>query len=510
MLFTFTIGNVFAEEETFTVTFDTVYEGLEVLSQTVEAGGLVIQPEDPTFNYRAFKGWFKDSDHTEPWDFQEDTVEEDLTIYAAWGYSLLSVETDGYGSGEVEVVKAGEKMDFDEEHDTSFYTTIPGEYTLGARADEGSKFVGWNDGEGNLISTEPEITVTLQDPNVEEESLMYKAVFTLLPWNTATLELRHGTAEDMLNPSDSVKVFLTLMLVGELNIMDEPPEMYAGLENLLTFFSDAEGKFILMFSEERGCFYYGPDAINEEGLAYFYHEITDEERDLIQFVIDEDEDSLTAEEKEYLQDLVDNDKAVELIFIDPAVLTVNTNGAGYIAVSEKDDPLYGDFGNTTSIVTSGIGIYRVEARAAEPDITEDYRIDHRFVKWTLDGKDYSTEPVIFVELWDDDIDLVAVFESDMQVFGPSTETEPSNTDGSGSTDGKPDGGTDGSAGGAGGKTDGGTDGSSGGKTDGSAAPAKSSTAPATGDTSDTTLYILLLAAGLFGISLLGSLKRTRR
>ena len=53
---------------------------------TVEltVGDVVTAPESPeNFGY-TFNGWYKDSELTEAWDFENDTVTEDTTIYAGW------------------------------------------------------------------------------------------------------------------------------------------------------------------------------------------------------------------------------------------------------------------------------------------------------------------------------------------------------------------------------------------------------------------------------------------
>ena len=31
-----------------------------------------------------FGGWFKDEECTQPWDFDEDTVDKNMTLYARW------------------------------------------------------------------------------------------------------------------------------------------------------------------------------------------------------------------------------------------------------------------------------------------------------------------------------------------------------------------------------------------------------------------------------------------
>lgn len=68
---------------TFTVTFDTD-GGSAVPPQTVEDGGLVTEPADPTKDTYTFDGWYKEDAFLTPWDFATDTVTADTTIYAKW------------------------------------------------------------------------------------------------------------------------------------------------------------------------------------------------------------------------------------------------------------------------------------------------------------------------------------------------------------------------------------------------------------------------------------------
>ena len=59
-------------------------EGVGVPSQTVEEGGLVTKPEDPYKEGYLFENWYKDSEHTEVWNFDSDTVTKNTIIYAKW------------------------------------------------------------------------------------------------------------------------------------------------------------------------------------------------------------------------------------------------------------------------------------------------------------------------------------------------------------------------------------------------------------------------------------------
>lgn len=65
------------------VTFNSM-GGSEVPSQTVVYGEKIEKPEDPTRDGYAFAGWYTDLDRTNAWDFDNDTVKENMTLYALW------------------------------------------------------------------------------------------------------------------------------------------------------------------------------------------------------------------------------------------------------------------------------------------------------------------------------------------------------------------------------------------------------------------------------------------
>lgn len=67
----------------------------------------IIAPTEPTKSMQVFVGWSKDEDTTTPWYFAEDTVKQDITLYAKWrdyqvrdigpagGYIFYDDEADG-------------------------------------------------------------------------------------------------------------------------------------------------------------------------------------------------------------------------------------------------------------------------------------------------------------------------------------------------------------------------------------------------------------------------------
>ncbi len=58
--------------------------GSETASQSVELGQRIARPADPEREGYSFSGWYRDEDCTLLWDFENDTVEEEMTLYAGW------------------------------------------------------------------------------------------------------------------------------------------------------------------------------------------------------------------------------------------------------------------------------------------------------------------------------------------------------------------------------------------------------------------------------------------
>lgn len=67
----------------YTVTFNS-NGGSEVSSQTVIVGNKVTKPTDPTKDGFIFIGWSSTEDGSDLWDFDNDLVSDDMTLYAVW------------------------------------------------------------------------------------------------------------------------------------------------------------------------------------------------------------------------------------------------------------------------------------------------------------------------------------------------------------------------------------------------------------------------------------------
>ena len=75
----------------YTVTFDVNGVGTAPSSQTVEQGGTVTKPTDPSDSNHTFGGWYKDSGYLTEWNFNTDTVTSNTTIYAKWERTMESI-----------------------------------------------------------------------------------------------------------------------------------------------------------------------------------------------------------------------------------------------------------------------------------------------------------------------------------------------------------------------------------------------------------------------------------
>lgn len=69
---------------TYTVTFDPNNGGDVTTVTGVLSEATITEPEEPTYEGYTFEGWYTDSDCTTPWDFDNDVVTDDITLYADW------------------------------------------------------------------------------------------------------------------------------------------------------------------------------------------------------------------------------------------------------------------------------------------------------------------------------------------------------------------------------------------------------------------------------------------
>jgi len=84
------------------VSFDTG-TGTKVSDITVKSGDKITAPKDPTNGDYKFLGWYKDPQYKQKWDFNTDTVNKSITLYAAFdGIAPAPVEEEQTVLGWVE------------------------------------------------------------------------------------------------------------------------------------------------------------------------------------------------------------------------------------------------------------------------------------------------------------------------------------------------------------------------------------------------------------------------
>jgi len=116
---------------TYTVTFDS-QGGSAVSSQMVEQGGLISKPKNPTREGYTFEGWYKESSCINAWNFTNDTVTSNITLYAKWTEKsyTVSLSVDPAGSGTTTGSGTYQKGDL---------------VSITAIANSGYTFINWTD-----------------------------------------------------------------------------------------------------------------------------------------------------------------------------------------------------------------------------------------------------------------------------------------------------------------------------------------------------------------------------
>lgn len=90
------------QDDTVSVVFYTSGAELIPTIYGIEKGSKIQKPKDPIderdgIPVRTFLAWYKDFELTEEWDFDVDTVEKSITLYAKWDYVVYTIEYDLQG-----------------------------------------------------------------------------------------------------------------------------------------------------------------------------------------------------------------------------------------------------------------------------------------------------------------------------------------------------------------------------------------------------------------------------
>lgn len=93
--------------EGITVTFST-WDSTPYLVTIVRDGSKLVAPENPIMAGYSFRGWYKEAACKTAWDFESDTVTEDITLYAEWkkigggSHSSVTVKPDDNAVADAE------------------------------------------------------------------------------------------------------------------------------------------------------------------------------------------------------------------------------------------------------------------------------------------------------------------------------------------------------------------------------------------------------------------------
>lgn len=96
-----TLYAVWTENTKYTVSFDTVGGGVISQITNITPNSLISAPNTPSKEGHSFAGWYKDAKYQEAWDFTEDKVNENITLYAKWNlipedvYYSVKFESNG-------------------------------------------------------------------------------------------------------------------------------------------------------------------------------------------------------------------------------------------------------------------------------------------------------------------------------------------------------------------------------------------------------------------------------
>lgn len=73
--------------------------GSEIADQTVQYGEKITKPKTPIREGYVFEGWYKDINLSEEWDFENDVVQKNMSLYAKWVVAEPVAETPNTSDG---------------------------------------------------------------------------------------------------------------------------------------------------------------------------------------------------------------------------------------------------------------------------------------------------------------------------------------------------------------------------------------------------------------------------
>ncbi|MBQ0098911.1 MAG: InlB B-repeat-containing protein [Oscillospiraceae bacterium] len=92
------------DKHDFTVKFDTMGKAENPKDQKVEYLDKATKPENPKAEGYIIYDWYKDKELTDPWDFENDVVTEDITLYAYWTKIIVDPDDPTKPSSGISVI----------------------------------------------------------------------------------------------------------------------------------------------------------------------------------------------------------------------------------------------------------------------------------------------------------------------------------------------------------------------------------------------------------------------
>lgn len=124
------------EETYYTVLFDSL-GGTEVSAISIGDNQMLTPPIPPTKQGYFFVGWYVDTDFSRAWNFAEDKVTANMTLYAKWDCYTITTNANMSNAGTY-TIKNQEMV------------TVGESVTITATTNLGYTWVGWFDGETKL------------------------------------------------------------------------------------------------------------------------------------------------------------------------------------------------------------------------------------------------------------------------------------------------------------------------------------------------------------------------
>ncbi len=176
----------------YTVTFDS-QGGSTVPSQTINYGGKVTKPTDPTKAGYTFGGWYKEVACTNQWDFDNDTVTDNITLYAQWSQDIYTVTFDTLPPNTGTIT-----FDSVSYSDGDSASKPPNTYNISGNPATGYTFTRWET-EGGVSVTDPNSANTTCTVSVNGTLRMVQTI------NTYIIKATAGP-NGSINPSGDVIV----------------------------------------------------------------------------------------------------------------------------------------------------------------------------------------------------------------------------------------------------------------------------------------------------------------